>query len=558
MLHRILARMAAAAPKRDDSRAPHRLAHSLLESAEPGQQAAVLRRLVVLTAPLDGGRDRGPYIRFLRVLGDARTPLPFDTLRRGGGEGRDGAGERGRIRIADKVRGSALGNFAAFLSAKWRANDWMWGRLDAVASLVPLLVDPVRLRQHNADLGAQELGDALESMVCRPTRAELGELDEEAAERWHGFLAERWAAHADDIRAELSALFERPEDEHPLTETRTLVTERLQWTIAAEEVPFVTSVASGADPEAPDVAPARDPKRLSQQVRRYDVGRGRIDELDERRRASMATRFALITHRAVLPDRSSLPKILARVGMAALKPVLMTLAFALAAPARAALVAFLTAVGLACTSWESAGSPGQWATLFGVPGVSLGVASCAAAAAAVIAALWLGWQVSGLFGSGGPVVRLFPALVASGVLLAGGGWLWATGWRLGPLGLAVLAVLTTWLAMFACRSSGRVAATVLTAVVFGSTMWAGVLLGWSVAGWMAVAVAAVAYAHMLLFGTVDVLPPRPRVERATEEPGTLRETETLGDDLRERARSSLEETGQSAGFGPARGEQPRG
>jgi predicted acylesterase/phospholipase RssA len=43
-----------------------------------------------------------------------------------------------------KLAGNELMNFASFLRPEWRANDWMWGRLDAVRTLVDLLnpIDP--------------------------------------------------------------------------------------------------------------------------------------------------------------------------------------------------------------------------------------------------------------------------------------------------------------------------------------------------------------------------------------------------------------------------------
>lgn len=39
-----------------------------------------------------------------------------------------------------KLAGNELSNFSAFLDERWRANDWTWGRLDAVATLVDLLL----------------------------------------------------------------------------------------------------------------------------------------------------------------------------------------------------------------------------------------------------------------------------------------------------------------------------------------------------------------------------------------------------------------------------------
>ena len=39
----------------------------------------------------------------------------------------------------DKLAGVELAHFGAFLKRSWRANDWMWGRLDAAERLVTLL-----------------------------------------------------------------------------------------------------------------------------------------------------------------------------------------------------------------------------------------------------------------------------------------------------------------------------------------------------------------------------------------------------------------------------------
>jgi predicted acylesterase/phospholipase RssA len=46
-----------------------------------------------------------------------------------------------------KLTGVKLGHFAAFYRASWRANDYMWGRLDAAVRVVDLLVDTARARQ---------------------------------------------------------------------------------------------------------------------------------------------------------------------------------------------------------------------------------------------------------------------------------------------------------------------------------------------------------------------------------------------------------------------------
>lgn len=44
------------------------------------------------------------------------------------------------IPVDSKLAGNVLSNFGAFLKQEWRDNDWLWGRLDAVAPLVDVLV----------------------------------------------------------------------------------------------------------------------------------------------------------------------------------------------------------------------------------------------------------------------------------------------------------------------------------------------------------------------------------------------------------------------------------
>jgi patatin-related protein len=48
---------------------------------------------------------------------------------------------------SDKLYGLRLGHFGGFLAPAWRANDWMWGRLDGAARLVDVLLDETRVRE---------------------------------------------------------------------------------------------------------------------------------------------------------------------------------------------------------------------------------------------------------------------------------------------------------------------------------------------------------------------------------------------------------------------------
>lgn len=57
-----------------------------------------------------------------------------------------------------KLAGNQLNNFGAFLSARWRQNDWTWGRLDAATSLVRLLTRPERISKESLKALVVELG----------------------------------------------------------------------------------------------------------------------------------------------------------------------------------------------------------------------------------------------------------------------------------------------------------------------------------------------------------------------------------------------------------------
>ncbi|GAA2811543.1 patatin-like protein [Saccharopolyspora taberi] len=531
VLHRIVEKLAAAAAGREEFAEPEQLGYSLLEEAE----SRALRPLVVLTAPLDVGRVPGSRINLLRVVSDEQTSLPFKGL----------CDEGAPLRIADKIRGNDLGNFGSFLSARWRANDWMWGRMDAAASLVNLLADPRRIVRQNAELGPDGVGEALRAIVSEPSAAELGELDEQRAGQWRAFLAELWTTRAGEVRAELDALFAEPGDENPLTETRKLLTERLQWTIAAQEVPFVGTVARGADPRGGTEAEVPGPAELTREVERYGVGRERLADLGERRTAALATRFGLLAYRAARPDGPGVPARLGRWAMTLVKPLLLAVVFAFAAPKRAALVAFLAASAVAFTGADISGLGAQLlsydqyesSTTFSIPdcpdsddgelvlcaaaqfkpvepgplglydfsGVSFGSSVLVAVLLTIVFAVWLG---RASLGHGSGLARWLPGLVIAVLLLAAEFWLLTTGFRITPLGLSVAAAALTWPATLAYRTGARVLAVALTFVVFFGTLFLhGSLIGGS---WILIALVVSAYAHAILSATVDVLRPRPR------------------------------------------------
>ena len=52
----------------------------------------------------------------------------------------------GRNAASKKLTGIQVHNFGAFYKQSWRANDWMWGRVDGAGWMVHTLLDPRRLR----------------------------------------------------------------------------------------------------------------------------------------------------------------------------------------------------------------------------------------------------------------------------------------------------------------------------------------------------------------------------------------------------------------------------
>jgi hypothetical protein len=80
----------------------------------------------------------------------------------------------------DKLAGVELAHFGAFLKRSWRANDWMWGRLDAAQRVVMLLdtllghrlTNEGSLQRHTRAAQAQVLREELPTVV-REIEADL-------------------------------------------------------------------------------------------------------------------------------------------------------------------------------------------------------------------------------------------------------------------------------------------------------------------------------------------------------------------------------------------------
>jgi patatin-related protein len=184
-----------------------------------------LRRLleleVIYESLVPSPRDHDQTLLFMRL--NAEAPCELDPS---------------RTAPEHKLSGLGLAHFASFYKRSWRANDWMWGRLDGASRLVDVLLDPWAIRLELDGAGAAE----------RMTR------------RIAGIAGADDPQVGADIRAELEALAEWPLVNDPptfLEHSRAAVRRRLQLLIARSELPAVASAArddADRDGAAPDAA----------------------------------------------------------------------------------------------------------------------------------------------------------------------------------------------------------------------------------------------------------------------------------------------------------------
>ena len=124
-------------------------------------ETAVLKaldRVDLAVAGFHQGRAMGPprSLDFLRISGAQGSPLADPELAKVIGVGFSKAGglqqaTNGAMDPAAKLSGNSPANFSAFFSKRFRANDWMWGRMDAAAGLTELLVRSKHLRSQADD-----------------------------------------------------------------------------------------------------------------------------------------------------------------------------------------------------------------------------------------------------------------------------------------------------------------------------------------------------------------------------------------------------------------------
>jgi patatin-related protein len=135
------------------------------------------------------------------------------------------------IPVEVKLAGNELANFAAFLRPSWRANDWMWGRLDAVPTLVDLLLTPTTVRASLGSMAPAEALAAAKSLV-------VGNDVSDPSDGWRTWLeANVWTRYRDAIERELGSL---GSSGATVDAIRDAVVCRRQWEIIAEELALST------------------------------------------------------------------------------------------------------------------------------------------------------------------------------------------------------------------------------------------------------------------------------------------------------------------------------
>jgi predicted acylesterase/phospholipase RssA len=129
----------------------------------------------------------------------------------------------------DKLTGLQLAHFGAFYKSSWRANDWLWGRLDGAYQLCRALLSPVRLRRLR--YSADEAAEVLRSIATGGADSSV-----------RGWLNHDVVATKQRVLAELHFL-DHPDQPMPISlpHSSEWIARRLQLEILVEEMPFLAA-----------------------------------------------------------------------------------------------------------------------------------------------------------------------------------------------------------------------------------------------------------------------------------------------------------------------------
>jgi patatin-related protein len=316
-----------------------KMAGPLVQVHERSREAEIdtaFRRLLaveIITSVIGGDRALEQPVQLVQV--STNTPNGLDTRQLG----------------SEKVAGVQLAHFAAFYKRSWRANDWMWGRVDGAMKLVQILLEPARLRQLRVD--AKKVGDAVEVIAKGPMElhevtGEPGAVDRKKIDEELVFLV--------DMGARVPQF---------LPYCSQVVARRVQAEILTEEVLEVEAavrhdIESGARPTADardfldEAAPVRErvtqsggrptPAEAVRLFRTCRIGRERIgDEKGSDLFTSTTATAASVGVSATTGARSGLPAVI-RGGLRALRGVVLLVYAVLFSAVRGSRTAFALCV----------------------------------------------------------------------------------------------------------------------------------------------------------------------------------------------------------------------
>jgi len=123
----------------DDEEDPHRATEAVLAAVElltGPLRSDPLAETTPVRFHMISARNQSPRVLELRP-----APSLMRRLRNGVRTPDSPHPDDDPLPVGDKLAGNQLKNFGAFLSARWRLNDWTWGRLDAARSLVDVATE---------------------------------------------------------------------------------------------------------------------------------------------------------------------------------------------------------------------------------------------------------------------------------------------------------------------------------------------------------------------------------------------------------------------------------
>jgi patatin-related protein len=138
----------------------------------------------------------------------------------------------------DKLAGMSLNRFGAFLKRSWRANDWIWGRLDAIKILTLIILTPDVVRGLRDCYTDEDLIDQLCAATFTSSSPRAATNTEVQAVKQFIQTYEALRTLRDDALEVLEGLSD-PDGGKPLEALASLVAYGYQISAAGEEVPWL-------------------------------------------------------------------------------------------------------------------------------------------------------------------------------------------------------------------------------------------------------------------------------------------------------------------------------